>query len=124
MAVTKEKLVEVLTACDGIASEVAKRLQITPQAVRKRLREDTELKSVQLESREGLVDLAQSKLRGLVDSGDFRAVKFVLETWGRDRGFTREVKVDASHEQRGKVILMLPDNGRQDLSFCSRKPVS
>lgn len=117
MAVTKEKLVEVLMACDGIASEVAKRLQITPQAVRKRLREDPELKAVQLESREGLVDLAQSKLRGLVDSGDFRAVKFVLETWGRERGFARELKVDASHEQRGKVVLMLPDNGRQDLSL-------
>ncbi len=91
--------------------------------MRKPIREDQEIKDTQLECREGWVDLAESTLRGLINANDFRTVKFVPETWGRDRGFRRELKVDGNLEPRGKVLIVLPDNGRQDLSIFSSKTV-
>ena len=111
MRVSRKAFIQTLRLCDGVVSQTAKSLCISPQAVRKRLRDDTALQSIASESRESLIDLAQSKLRPLIESGDFRAIRFVLETWGRGRGFGKEIKIE-SVEPQARVVLYLPDNGR------------
>lgn len=110
MRVSKKTLIHTIRKCDGIPSQIAKSIGISAHAVRKRLREDKSLAAVANEAKESLVDLAQSKLRGLIEDADFRAVKFVLETWGRNRGFGKEIKIES--EERPHVVLYLPDNGR------------
>jgi hypothetical protein len=120
MSVPSKILAEVLQKCDGVPSAAAKVLGVTPQAVRKRLRENPALQAIASEARESLVDLAESKLRKFVENEDFRAVKFVLETWGRDRGFARSLKLEPKIEPKARILLMLPTNNRQPLLECEK----
>lgn len=120
MGIPSQILAQALRKCDGVPSETAKVLNCTPQDVRKRLRENPALQAIATECRESLVDMAQSKLRKLVENEDFRAIRFVLETWGRDRGFARSLKVEPKTEPRARVVLMLPANNRQPLLECEK----
>jgi hypothetical protein len=114
MSVSKEELIDALIRCDGIASEVAKTVKVTARTVRRRIQEDEELKAVQKECQDKLVDLAESELRKAVQAGSIKAILFTLQTWGRDRGFGRELRIDASVEQRANVVLYFPDDGREE----------
>ena len=58
-----------------------------------------------------MIDLAQSKLRPALDEGDFRAIKFVLETLGRGRGFGKEIKIETD-DKPGVLHMYFPDDGR------------
>lgn len=102
---------KTLRQCDGIASQTARALGLTAQAVRKRIRDDDKLQAVADEAKESLIDLAQSKLRPLIEEGDFAAVRFVLQTWGRSRGFGKELKIE-TNQPTGVIHLHLPDDGR------------
>ena len=84
---------------------------ISPQAIRKRIRTDKVLQAISDEAKESLIDLAQSKLRPALEEGDFRAVKFVLETLGRGRGFGKEIKIETD-DKPGVMHLYFPDDGR------------
>ena len=86
---------------------------MTPEAIRLRIKKHPELQAAQIEVREALVDKAESQLRKAVDGGAAWATKFVLESWGKSRGFSRQLDVNAaSVEPRGVIHLYLPDNGR------------
>ena len=111
MKVSRKALIETLRKCDGIASQTANALGISPQAVRKRIRTDKVLQAIADEAKESLIDLAQSKLRPALDEGDFRAIKFVLETLGRGRGFGKEIKIETD-DKPGVLHMYFPDDGR------------
>ncbi len=111
MRVSRKALIETLRSCDGIPSQTARALGISPRAVRKRIQTDKVLQAIADEAKESLIDLAQSKLRPALDEGDFRAVKFVLETLGKGRGFGKEIKIE-SDDKPGVMHLYFPDNGR------------
>ncbi len=111
MRVSRKALIETLRSCDGIPSQTARALGISAQAIRKRIRTDKVLQAIADEAKEGLIDLAQSKLRPAIEEGDFRAVKFVLETLGKGRGFGKEIKIE-SDDKPGVLHLYLPDDGR------------
>ena len=111
MRVSRKALIATLRKCDGIASQTAKALGISSQAIRKRIRTDKVLQAISDEAKESLIDLAQSKLRPALDEGDFRAVKFVLETLGRGRGFGKEIKIETD-DKPGVLHMYFPDDGR------------
>ena len=112
MKVTKTEVIEALRNLDGIVSEVAKSLKVTPEAIRLRIKKYPELQAAQNEARETLVDRAESQLRKAVDNGAAWATKFVLETWGKSRGFTKRIQVESGEEPRGVMHLHFPDDGR------------
>ena len=74
--------------------------------------ENPDIQEAQAEGRERLIDTAQSKLGDAVRNGDAWAVKFVLETWGKSRGFTKMVQVESKDEPLGVMHLYFPDDGR------------
>lgn len=72
------------------------------------------------EMTETTLDLAEGKLVQLLAAGDFHAVKFYLETKGRDRGYARRIEatgknggpIDVNNTgERDTVVVILPDNG-------------
>lgn len=95
MKISKKELLEELRSCDGQVVDIAKKFGLTPRGLRKRIQENADLKEAQLEARERLVDIAQSQLGVAVRKGDAWAVKFTLETWGKERGFTKQIQVDS-----------------------------
>lgn len=121
MKVSKPELLQAIRD-GGQVSELAKRFGITPRGLRKRIQENGDLRDALNESREQLVDLAQSKLGDAVREGAAWAVKFTLETWGRDRGFTRTVQVE-SDAPAGVMHLYFPDDGRDKPDPSNPEPI-
>jgi len=111
MKIEKKELLFQLQNCVGV-TEIAKKFGVTPRGLRKRIQENPDLQLAQAEEREKLLDTAQSKLGDAVKNGDACAVKFILETWGKSRGFTKMMQVEAKDEPRGVIHMHFPDDGR------------
>jgi len=113
MKISRAQLLREIRERDGNLSEIARAYGLTYNAVHKRVRADPVLSAAMQESREALVDQAQAKLGEAVRSGSAWAVKFVLETWGKSRGFTKQLEVVEQATAKPQVVLYLPDNGRR-----------
>lgn len=87
MALSDETIAKALKKTGGNMSATAQALKVTRQAISKRVKENPDLKAVCDEARETLVDLAESKLVGAVKKGNAWAVRLVLTTTGRGRGY-------------------------------------
>jgi hypothetical protein len=66
---------------------------------------------------EEIKDLAESALIANIRKGDTAAIKFYLETKGKDRGYVRRYNLTGAEGQPltrppAQVVLYLPDNGR------------
>jgi predicted transcriptional regulator len=83
-----EKVIEALHKAGGIKSRAAELLHCTRATVDAYIQRYPEVREEWIETRETLVDAAQSKLYDAVERGEWRAVRFVLLTMGKDRGFT------------------------------------
>jgi hypothetical protein len=113
MKISRSRLLREIRERDGNLSEIARAYGLTYNAVHKRVKGDPVLTAAMQDSRENLVDQAQAKLGDAVRSGSAWAVKFVLETWGKGRGFTKQLEVVEQANKGPTVILKLPDNGRR-----------
>tara|TARA_A100001391_G_scaffold190898_1_gene163888 strand:+ start:155 stop:640 length:486 start_codon:yes stop_codon:yes gene_type:complete len=87
MALSDQTIAKALEKTGGNMAAAAQSLNVTRQAVSKRVNSNPELKAVCAEARETLVDLAESKLVGAVKKGSAWAVRLVLTTTGRGRGY-------------------------------------
>jgi hypothetical protein len=88
-----EHVAEALRKGAGITSIAAAALGCTAMTVRNYLKRYPELREVVEEAVEDTLDLAESTLIAAIDTGDFNAVRFYLETKGKHRGFTRRTEV-------------------------------
>jgi len=109
---SKKWLAAEIRSKDGNLSEIARAHGMTYAGVLKRVKAYPEVAEALQETRESLVDMAQAQLGSAVRNGAAWAVKFTLETWGKSRGFTKQLEV-VEPEPRGKVVLYIPDNGRR-----------
>lgn len=112
MKASKTQVIDAIKNYDGIVSEVARSLKMTPEAIRLRIKKYPELQAAQMEAREALVDKAESQLRKAVDGGAAWATKFVLETWGKNRGFSKLIQVDSNPENEIVTVFHYIDDGR------------
>lgn len=110
MKISRTQLLREIRERDGNLSEIARAYGLTYNAVHKRVRADPVLSAAM---QEPLVDQAQAKLGEAVRAGSAWAVKFVLEIWGKGRGFTKQLEVVEQPTAKPQVVLYLPDNGRR-----------
>lgn len=115
MKISKKELLNELQNCDGQVVDIAQRFGITSRGLRKRIQENADLKEAQSEARERLVDIAQSQLGVAVRRGDAWAVKFTLETWGKSRGFTKQIQLESKTENEIVTVFHYHDDGRNHL---------
>ena len=80
----------------GCVFLTAQELGVSPQAVYKRIRTSPELTEIQKTYQGQLVDLAVLQLELFVRAGNLQAVKYVLSTLGKDRGFTERTEVSTN----------------------------
>jgi hypothetical protein len=95
--VGKKRFREAISECYGIVGDVCKALNISRSSYYNYLR-DYDLKDVVKESRNTIVDIAESQLMRHVTEvnggfGDFQAIKFVLSTFGKDAGWTTRTEI-------------------------------
>jgi hypothetical protein len=98
-----ERVAELILDCDGNLSEVARQLSCSRRTVHNYVNEHDICAEARDEAREGFVDLAEQSLRKLVQSGNFKAVRFALRCWGRERGWSEKVDLEVSGKDGGPI---------------------
>ena len=84
---------EAIEGSRGNKSTIAEKLGCTRQTVDNLLLRFPELVPMLEQERESLVDKAENKLNDLLDANEPRAVFFVLETLGKNRGWAKRTEI-------------------------------
>lgn len=80
----------------GNISACAKRMQVTRSALADKIARTPELQRAKGDLVQSVLDKAEKNIFSDVEAGDQTASKFVLQTIGKDRGYTTKSEVDAN----------------------------
>ncbi len=111
MKISKNQLLNEIRMTSANLSEIAAKYDMTYGGLWKRINANETLLAEVNEARERLLDVAQSRLADAVRAGEPWALKFLLSTWGRGRGFSKTVVVE-SESPKGVLHFYFPDDGR------------
>ena len=89
---TIDQVVEALRTSAGIKSAAAKKLGCAPSTLSGYFERHPELHDALRQIDEDLLDLAEGKLIGHIQSGSLDALKFFLSTKGKARGYTKRIE--------------------------------
>lgn len=101
-----------LRSTNGNLYMAAKMLGITRDAIYKRMRDYPKLKEIVEQSREGMIDIAESKLREAIFNGEPWAIALTLKTIGKTRGYVERVENNNMLDANVSISLNLPHNER------------
>lgn len=90
---TVEKIREAIPGSMGNRAEVARRCGVCWRTIAKYFKENPELQELLEDENEAVLDVAEKSLLELVKDKDFRAIKFVLTTHGKHRGYATRTEV-------------------------------
>ncbi|MBN1954809.1 MAG: hypothetical protein JW900_07140 [Anaerolineae bacterium] len=85
---TPEMVIEALRLAAGSKAGAARKLGCTRATVDAYIKRYPQVREQWIENRETLVDAAESRLIEAIDRGEWRAIRFILLTLGKDRGYT------------------------------------
>ena len=103
MKATKESLLKAIKASKGIVTSICKSLGMSRQAFYERANKDEDLLAALQDSREEIIDFAETKLIELIRDGNASAIFFYLRTVGKDRGYIEKQEI----EQTSKIINII-----------------
>jgi CRP-like cAMP-binding protein len=92
---TEAQIEAALRSQGGIQAAAAQALEkvtgvrVTRQAIHERVKNSPRLRQAITETEEEVLDLAENVVLQSLNKGDLNAARFVLETRGKDRGYTR-----------------------------------
>lgn len=89
---TAEQVIEAIKKARGIKAVVARSLGCDRSTVNNYIERYPTVKRAYEEQREVIIDIAEGQLIKKVDSGEWDAVKYVLSTLGKDRGYGDTIK--------------------------------
>ena len=84
---TKAVIQKAIVGSGGLISTVAQRLNVSRSTVHNYLERYPELNDLVIEERESILDFAESKLIKKINEEESWAIKFMLSTQGRLRGY-------------------------------------
>ena len=99
--ISKSQYVEALRAARGLVSVAAERLGMTPNGVYKAIQRMPELREVQEEATEKMLDFAEAKLYQHIADDNLQATVFYLKTRGKHRGYVEK------QEQAGEMRVVV-----------------
>jgi len=95
----KKKMIEALEKTLGIVTHAANMVGIHRDCHYRWMKEDSEYKAAVESVGEGVLDFAESKLHGLIDSGDTAATIFYMKTKGKKRGYIERQELTGPDNQ-------------------------
>lgn len=110
---TREQWLEAIEKAGGVTEGIAKILGIHRTTVWRCAKSEDWIAEAIEEQQKVCIDLALQNVRSALEDGDMKTTRWYLERKGKDLGFGRELKVDTTVEQRAKVTLYFPDDGRE-----------
>ena len=118
MKTSPKQLIQSIKKHRGVISAVSKELGISCQAIYKRCEKNKNITAAIDEAREdldvNLLDIAERKILAAVEDGAPWAVRYVLNTKGRARGWGEKTEIEHSGsvvQQMVMVINRVQDDG-------------
>lgn len=109
MALTKEQVEHAIKKTAGNISACARELGVARNTVYNKIEQHAELAQLLADTREELVDIAESALRREVINGNITAIIFTLKTQGRTRGYIEKQELEQSGAIEISVTYDRPD---------------
>ena len=112
---TDEQIIKAIPGTGGVKKEVARKLGVHRQTIRKRAKASPIIAEAIEEERQDVTDDAESCVVRKVREGDVKACIWWLGTIGKSRGFTTQTKTEHTGlETQSKVVIVrMPKNGRE-----------
>lgn len=85
---TQARVIKAIQDAKGIKATAAANLKCSRQTVTNYIDRYPDVKAAYQEARDTSLDLAESKLIALVEREEWPAIRFMLVTLGKDRGYT------------------------------------
>lgn len=111
---TKSKVKAAIKDSTGVIAVVARRCGVSRQSMHTFLNKpkNNDLMELLVDEQEALVDRAEARMAQLVDSGEFNAVKYVLATKGKGRGWVEKQELavqGALQSAPTKININIPE---------------
>lgn len=111
MALTNAQIEHALKAKAGNIAAAARELGVSRSTVYRRIDAAPTLKQLVTDTREELIDIAESALRREVIDGNITAIIFTLKTLGKARGYVERSEITGAAGGAIRVeIAPLPDD--------------
>ena len=110
---TQKQVIDALIQAGGLKTPTARALHCTRFTVDRYIDRYPAVKEAYEDAIEGSIDLAQSKLMVLVEREDWRAIRYMLSTLGKHRGFTERQEVVTVGDDREALRQQFLDDVRR-----------
>ena len=109
----QEDVINALEKTGGLKGPAANILHCARRTITRYIEHYPAVKEAYEDAVEATVDLAQAKMIALVEREDWRAIRFLLVTLGKDRGFTERQEIVAVDDDREAVRQRFLDDYRR-----------
>lgn len=93
---TAQQVADALIEAKGFVSVAARRLNVTGRTIRNYVNRYQVCREALIEAREGVDDMAESKLFQRINEGDTAAIIFYAKTRLRHRGYAEKLNIEHS----------------------------
>ena len=97
-AISDEKIADVLRKNKGLQALTSEALGVSCQLISKRIAASPYLQEVREECHEKRLDVAENSLCKLTEKNDIQAIRFLLSTKGKTRGYGESLEAIVSKE--------------------------
>jgi len=109
-----QEVIDAIYEADGILAQAARILGCTRQTVHNYVNRYATVKDAYHSAREANIDHAERKLMDAVDGGSVTAIKFLLATVGKHRGYVRRQEVTGADGEPLKIEYVNDWRNAQD----------
>jgi hypothetical protein len=102
---TDEQMIAAIKGSCGIVSNIADSLGCDWNTAKRYIEMSEHVKQAYSDESERVIDKAENKLQGAIDSGDMQMVKWYLATKGKRRGYYEKQEL----ENTGKINVVIID---------------
>jgi hypothetical protein len=111
---SQKKVIKALEGTGGIISALAKNLDCTWLTAQAYIKNFPKVERAWLDEKEKILDIGEGALYALVSARDLGAVKYLLSTLGKKRGFVIETKqkveTDVTIKEVPDLVIIVEDN--------------
>lgn len=112
--ISKAKFRNALKGSLGIITTIAKRCDCNRISIYRLIENNPELKKEIEAEKDKVLDVAESGLFSKVNSGDWKAIQYMLDRKGNKRGYTPKQDIEQTGIQEIKIKFDEPTNKKQD----------
>lgn len=107
---TAEQFLKAIPGSGGIISEIARRVGCDWNTAQKYIKRFATVQQAYDDECESILDAAEGQLHLAVQEGEMWAVKYILSTKGKSRGYTEKSESDVNLKTDGLIINIIDED--------------